>query len=371
MCRRQDLRSDFLEPEDPRWIAALQRVRHDVYHLPGYVGLSARSEDARAFAFLYEKDDFVLLIPLLSRPVDGSIGVGNEFVDVTSPYGYPSPLSNADSRCTDGAAFLKQGVSALISSLREQRAVSCFLRFHPLLSPLPDQAWSTSGCLVAHGNTVWIDLEQSEEAIWKAMRSGHRSEVKAGIAQGWETRVEDDDAAYEVFQRIYIATMRRVHASSFYLFGPSYFSDLRRALKGCLHLMTVRIDGAVACGALFTELNGIVQYHLAGTADEFTRLHPSKLLIYSAALWARQRGNQMLHLGGGMGCNDDSLYRFKRGFSDRTGSFCTWRGIVNPDVYRRLCKEWERQSGESTDEPSGFFPGYRKMMSAPPVNSKL
>jgi hypothetical protein len=65
----------------------------------------------------------------------------------------------------------------------------------------------------------------------------------------------------------------------------------------------------------------------------------------------------VLHLGGGRGGAEDSLFRFKAGFSDRRHAFATWRWVVRPEAYERLCAA--RRAAGGPEPPAGFFPAYR------------
>src|SRR5437773_4623041 len=81
----------LLAPTASQWVEALERVSHDIYHLPEYVVLDARVSGGSAMAFWYSEEDRVLLLPLIFRDVPDS-----GMLDVISPYGYPGPVSDAD-----------------------------------------------------------------------------------------------------------------------------------------------------------------------------------------------------------------------------------------------------------------------------------
>jgi sugar O-acyltransferase (sialic acid O-acetyltransferase NeuD family) len=68
-----------------------------------------------------------------------------------------------------------------------------------------------------------------------------------------------------------------------------------------------------------------------------------------------------MHLGGGVGSREDSLFHFKMGFSDRRHMFPTWRWVVEPDAYRELCDRGVRGNVEHRVRwTSGeYFPQYR------------
>src|ERR1043165_1391228 len=141
------------------------------------------------------------------------------------------------------------------------------------------------------------------------------------------------------FIDIYEETMRRVSADNSYFFGSDYFATLAEGLGEKLQLFVAMAEGQVVAGGLFTLSGGIAQYHLGGTRDAFLSLSPTGLIFDTVRLWARENSAHVLHLGGGVGAKEDSLFHFKAGFSDRRHMFHTWRWVVVPEIYRQLCEE--------------------------------
>jgi hypothetical protein len=352
------MRATFLEADSPEWPAALSALEHDFYHLPGYVRLSARHEGGEPLAFLAEEDGHRFLVPLILRPVGGG---GGEAADAISPYGYPSPLLSPPA---GAEGFLARALARFVEGLRERRVVSCFVRLHPLLG-LPLDLLGEWGCVVKHGETVWVDLALPPEEIWHQTKRAYRQHIDHGRREGQQAEMDPTWEAFDDFVDIYQENMRRVKADPSFLFSREYFLGLREALGARLHLWTVRVGGEVAAAALFTEVRGIVQYHLCGTRAAFVKVSPTKALVHHARLWARERGNRALHLGGGVGGRADSLFAFKAGFSHLRSPFHTWRVIVDPPGYRALTRQWECRSGLQADAPDGFFPAYRKAV--PPL----
>ena len=98
-----------------------------------------------------------------------------------------------------------------------------------------------------------------------------------------------------------------------------------------------------------------MQYHLSGTDERQRSLAPSKLLVDDVRTWARERGNRLFHLGGGLRAREDSLFLFKAGFSRLRGRFETWRVICAPEKYNALAAAAGGDAGAG-----GFFPAYRR-----------
>jgi hypothetical protein len=163
------------------------------------------------------------------------------------------------------------------------------------------------------------------------------------------------------FIAVYHETMQRVQAADSYFFDRAYFEGLREALGPHMHLFVCFLEQQVVCAGLFTLMQGIVQYHLSGSNDVLGRLSPSKLMLDTVRLWAIEQGAHVLHLGGGVGSREDSLFQFKAGFSDRRHSFEIWRWVVQPEIYQQFNstrEAWLHQQGLQPAS-AGFFPFYR------------
>jgi hypothetical protein len=143
-----------------------------------------------------------------------------------------------------------------------------------------------------------------------------------------------------------------------YFFDRSYFEDLRRCLGPHLHLCAVRAPGGeLAAAGLFTEMGDLMQFHLSGTAEAHRRAGPAKLMLIHMRDWARERGLRILHLGGGVGCREDSLSFFKQGFSKLRSRFQTLRLVLDPAAYATLA---DRRGAAGAGPDEGFFPAYRR-----------
>jgi hypothetical protein len=333
----------LIDPGDAAWAGALSRVRHDVYHLPGYVRLDAGLSGARPVAFRYAEAGRVLLVPLLLREIPDT-----DLLDAISPYGYPGPVTDTGS---DDLGFWSRGGQAMAELLCTQRVVTAFIRLHPLLDH-PAPALAETGTVVHHGETVSIDLRLSAEEIWQQTHRSHRNQINKAKRAGIRIVIDDWDRLDE-WIATYHATMRRVGATDFYFFAPEHFHRLRDTLAGTAHL-AVAVDGddEVLGGNLFFEYGGFMHTHLQSTRDGEIR-YADKLLYHEVRMWGRDRGNEVYHLGGGVGGQADSLFRYKAAFAAGRHQFHTWRVITDQRSYEKL-------AGTPTPQAlAGRFPPYR------------
>lgn len=77
------------------------------------------------------------------------------------------------------------------------------------------------------------------------------------------------------------------------------------------------------------------------------------VLLYDVALWGCSNGYETFYLGGGVGSNEDSLFKFKRVFyRDDLNHFFIGKKIYNQEKYNELIEL--RGLAESE-----YFPQYR------------
>lgn len=332
------------------WREALERIGHDVYHTPAYAAIEARQGDGEPVAFVHRDGERVFLLPLVLRDIPGT-----PWRDAASGYGYPGPVgapvwTGAEE---DTDRFWDASLTALAHTLADADVVSCFVRLHPLL-PAPLDVLRRHGVLVEHGLTVAVDVTTSHEAIWRGLRSNHRRQIRSATAAGLTLAI-DRWPELDAFVDAYHDTMRHVGAAPSYFFDRAYFESLRTELDGATHLVTAHLAGQTVAGAVLFEHGGIVQYHLGATRDGHRDRQPMKAVLLRAMEWAHERGNRVVHLGGGLGARSDSLFHFKAGFSDLRFPFHTWRLVVDPGRYRTLSDA----VGSPIEDPL-FFPAYRR-----------
>jgi hypothetical protein len=328
----------WLDPRDARWQAALDQLDHDVHHLPRYAALEAERLEGEALGLLARSAGEIAFLPLVLRPVPG-FGF-----DVTSPYGYPAPLCSAP-----GEPSMDALVDASIAALRERGVIAAFVRGHPLLTS-PREALARHGTVIEQGETVWIDLGSPELVQWADHRATHRNLIRRLRREGFTVELDFACTGLDEFFAVYAATMQRVGAD-WSSFGRAWIDGLVAALGQHVFLARVHQAGKLAAAAMFTRCRGIVQYHLSGTAEDFLDASPSRLLIDEVRRWAGGERMRALHLGGGVGSRDDSLLRFKQGFSGKRGRFWSFRAVLDPEAYRR--------ASVGSDPSSRFFPAYR------------
>lgn len=320
-----------------RWREAVDAVGGDVFHRAWFHRLARSRGEGLPRLFVFRSAQARVVLPLLLRPIPGS-----DDIDATSVYGYAGPASVG----ARTPATVRVFQAALRSSLREAGVLSVFSRMHPLRD---ESGWLAGlGAMQLGGDTVSIDLRPSPSQRRAGYRGSHRREIARLHREGYTVQ---DESAVEEFADLYAAAMARLGAASRYAFCTEQLRAMTH--EGGMRLFVVRKGRALAAAGLFTDGASGSHYFLSGTDPAHRKLAPSKAMIDAACDWARARGAQWMHLGGGVGGADDALFRFKAGFSSRRHVFRTWRWIVRPSAYRSHCE----RRGVPLD--SDFFPAYR------------
>jgi Acetyltransferase (GNAT) domain len=326
-----------LEEVDPaRWDDVLGRLGvTDVYFGHGFVRASAALVGAtpRLLHLAGEDGDVVFAVLVREGPRD-----------VVTPYGYGGPVG------VGAAPPLAAFAAAYQAWCEAEGVLTSFVVFHPLFGN--DAHADVLGFRrVPLGGTVAWPLDADD--LRAGMHKHHRRLVRRAERDGFVASVDAAPASLDDFVAIYEDAMRRLGASAFYLFPPSYWEALLRDVP--LVRVDVRSgDGDLVAGVLGIGTQPRLHYHLGAAADAARGSGASHLALCRLAEWGREQGYATLHLGGGVGGRADSLLDYKLRFSpDGLVPSATGRAVHDPAEYARL-------TGSDAIDWEGFFPAYRE-----------
>lgn len=338
--------------ESEQWDSIVRSFAdYDVYYLSGYVKTFQFHGDGEPLLFLYEGDGLRGINVVMRRDIArdphfaGELSE-NEYFDFATPYGYGGWLLEGEG---DRAPLF----AAYEAWCAKHRIISEFVRCHPVLEnqKMLREAYE----VVPLGRAVTMDIS-SPETIWANLTSQNRGKIRKAQKNGLRVYRGQYPEIYETFREIYNATMDKDHAEKYYYFSPVFYESILNDLPHNAQVFYVQMpDGTVAAASVMLAANGRMNYHLSGSRRELQHLAPSNLLLYEAALWGCANGYKTLHLGGGVGSGEDSLYQFKKSFfRSEPCRFHIGRKIFSPEIYEEL-------TAMRTDLPedSGFFPRYR------------
>lgn len=318
----------------------------DVYYLAGYARGFALHGDGEPLLLSYEDGATRAVSVVMKRDIaDDSKFVGRidkgVYFDFSTPYGYGGWLIEGED--------LKGLEEEYLSFCRAEGIVSEFVRFHPVLGNASkvEEIYDVQRL----GSTVALDLS-SEDVIWRNITSKNRNMIRKAQKNGITIGYGNTTDLFAVFKAIYEETMDRDSAAPYYYFDQSMYDSIRIDLAGNAEVFFAEKDGEVIAASIVLFDHGRLSYHLSGSRTKYRSLAPSNLLLYEVARWGSENGFKTFHLGGGVGSQEDNLYKFKKSFYRGDPlRYAVGRRVLNEDAYRFLC------GGGYPKE--GFFPAYR------------
>jgi hypothetical protein len=348
----------ILSASDPAWDEALTRVPHDIFHTALYHRAPALGVSGTPEAFLFQENDQTFLWPYYRVPIPAAPG----YFDVNSAYGYPGPVGRGQQ------PFFQRAWHALLDHWRQTGVVSVFTRFNPLLQnvSLLDGVTDPSGEPAAAsirelGLTVSVDLTLAPEEQLRRYQKRLRQTIRKLYDQGFT--VAEDTALQHLpdFVRMYNQTMARLMSRPEYRLELDWFENFRAALGPHLRLLVCRHGGRLAAADLVLAYGPFVHSHFTGTCDEFVHHSPSKLLLDFTRVWGTEIGARSMHLGGGLGARQDSLFESKSRYSPLTHRFHIGAWTLNRAVDAELSAAHAARLTALGVDPATvtFFPFYR------------
>jgi len=319
-------------------------VFFDFYHTYDYHKLS-KKDNEKAILIRYIEGDTLICLPLIIRPIPNTL-----YFDATSVYGYAGPLFKNIDTNFDNSSFTK----ALAHFFKQNNIVSVFSRLNPFIEN-QDLILKNIGETKKLGDIVNIDITkpiEEQRAVFSKTTKRYLNKARKCL----EVKISNDENDILEFIDLYYENMNRVHAEKKYFFSKDYFFKFIKSKEFKTDVLIAKdiVSNTIISGAMMVKTNNIVQYHLSGTKSNFLHLSPIRLLIDEMRLMASQENYTYFNLGGGLGNEDDDLFRFKSSFSKSFKPFEVWKYIVNSEVYDSLVNEHKAQ-----DNDPDFFPLYR------------
>ncbi|EKD81769.1 MAG: hypothetical protein ACD_39C01649G0001, partial [uncultured bacterium] len=101
-------------------------------------------------------------------------------------------------------------------------------------------------------------------------------------------------------------------------------------------------EGQLLAAGIFLFDEHSAHYHLGASTAAGREQQPNAFMMLEIAKNSARAGKKVLHLGGGLSlAEDDSLYRFKAGFSKHHHEFYISRRIHRPQLYQQISQKWQ------------------------------
>lgn len=326
----------------------------DTYFTYKYFELYGKQYNAAPEGIFWEDENIKIFWTHLVRDI-GGLECFKELLcrDLTTPYGYGGPLAVFK---TDNQMKTKESLGCFLKEYedyaRSQNYVCEFIRFHPIFK---NQNFFDGIMRIRRLNdVVEVDLGKPLEEMIGGFRKGHRYNIKKSIRESCQAVIVERPAKKNItdFSKIYRATMDRNHALGKYYFSEEFIENHFK-MPGTF-FVEIWHKGNIICSSMFLVGPTIAHYYLSGSAIDSKGLYPSSLAIWEAIKFAKDKGCLLFQLGGGVGAND-SLFDFKKGFSEEIAPFYVGEMIFDQAGYQSLVGI----NINNISPQSDYFPAYR------------
>lgn len=341
-----------------RWRYYLDKIkRNDIYYTPEYFEIYQENGEGKAKLFVYKEEENIVYYPFLIREINSlpffrtnSLLGDNKVFDITTPYGYGGPITNIDDSYERNQLIGNFNLS-FKKFCMDNSIITEFVRFHPILKN--QDLYKTLDREYIR-NTIFIDLTRSESEILQNYSPTNRNKIRKAERLGLTVKTKSI-GNLESFLELYYSTMDKNSAQEYYYFSRAFFENTINYLGDNIELIEVYFEDKVIGVGLFMQYHDFVHYHFSGSDREFLKFAPNNLMLDYMVKRAAHKGHKYFHLGGGYtNSQDDSLFKFKKGFN-KLGElgFYIGKKVHNEELYNKIIQYIPH------DASYGYFPIYR------------
>lgn len=321
-----------------RWQQVVDRLPEfcgKVYYNACYHQACEINGDGRPAALYFNEDQTIIFYPFLIRPVPAILGFSGSF-DMQTAYGYSGP-----------AIF--GGTPPTVARFAEMQArwaedagiIAEFVRFNPFFDM---NTLSHIFKPELNRKTVSIELDHDFSVMLRQSSGPRQRNYRKALRAGLSYVALPDG---KEIAKIYRKAMQRIGADEYYYFSDRYFTALQDMPPESRFFAGIKdSDGKLIAGGIFLQDSVAAHYHLGASVAEARELQPDAFMLFEAARIAAANDKKLLHLGGGLSlADDDGLYRFKSGFSQKRQDFYIARKIHQQELYDKISKKWQNLTG--------------------------
>lgn len=337
------------------WKAALAPLveagEADIQFTQAYASLYAGPE-RRAGLFHAGSGECRFVLPLIVERAS-ALGPRDAF-DVSSPYGYSGPLSTSRD-----PGFLAEAWERFFAWCAQAGVIAGFIRFHPLTGNdalcVDDRIEVTPDREV-----VVLSTRRERDEVVAAYRGDTRRKVRKAAREGVVVAKRSDEQAIMRFARFYRARMSELGAAEEYHFSDAYFAGIAAMAEPSRAVYEAVLDETVIGGALVLYGPRFIHYHLSATPKSNQGAGANNAMRDAVIADALNAPQSHVIFGGGRGSDpEDSLLRFKAGFSDERAMFHIGRFIADRPAYEALCGAWAQANPDSARRYAGRVLRYK------------
>ncbi len=320
----------------------------DIYYTPGYYQTWIEHEEAEAFCFFFEQDEYRLLYPFFRKEIT-EFELDKPSYDIFNAYGYGGVLSNVDAIPSE----IKESFNNEFTKwCLENNVIAEFIRENPLFNSFIREAKYDKV-----RSNVYIKFNGPEYVLpGRTARQNVNKAIKSGLMPDIDTSLD----TLSDFIKLYSKTAKRLEMNKYYQFEDLYFENIRKYIGKDTTLINVKFKNKIIASTLFFKYSKTGNCHLAASDFDFKQYRMNDLMFNTAIEYANQLGCNTLCIGGGTSTDpQDSLFRFKEKFGNLPLDVYVGKKVINSEIYDNLVKRWEEQNFEIKNNYKNYFLKYR------------
>jgi peptidoglycan pentaglycine glycine transferase (the first glycine) len=234
-----------------------------------------------------------------------------------------------------------------------------------VVQELKSRGWRFSDDQIQFRNTVWIDLQPSEDEMLKRMKQKTRYNIRLAERKGVTIRT-GTQADFSLLYRMYAETSQR---DNFVIRPQAYYEKVWRTFmgKGMAEPLIAEVEGSPAAALIWFHFAGKAWYLYGMSRTEHREWMPNYLLQWEVMKRARAAGCNTYDLWGAPDIfnEEDSMwgvFRFKEGLGGNViRTIGAWDYPTQPWIYSlytsflpRILNIMRRRGKEATKREAGL-----------------
>ena len=178
--------------------------------------------------------------------------------------------------------------------------------------------------------SFWIDLEMSEDDLFKSFSSKTRYNIRLAQKHGVEVKIDNSDEAYNKYLELTQETNKR---QGFYSHTPRYHKLMWKHLKEKVaNLLVARYKGEIVSTWILFNNKDFLYYPYGASTDKHKEVMANNLMMWEAIKFGKKLKLKTFDLWGRE--EGKGFTKFKEGYNPKVVEFVgSWDLVISKPLY--------------------------------------
>lgn len=298
----------------------------DIYFKESFINLHTNNKN-RIYHFIFNENENYLLMPLIISPIFQDINTNAFYFETV--YGYSGPTSS-----TTDQNFLNKAWSSFYDDCKKANIISGLIRFNPFLENHLITKNQKFIKLVKEKKIIYSIMSEDYEYYYNKFSTNVKKNIKNANNLDLQIKYSINKKKINDFKRIYTQLMDNKKADIQYYFTNEYFDKLLYDHPNNIGMISAFHKDKFIGAILYLHFNSKIHIHLSAVDNEYRKKGISYVLR-SQIFKLFEKTNYIVNFGGGLGNSEnDNLFKFKYGFSDRTKDYYIGKVTIDFDRHK-------------------------------------